>query len=474
MVEDHRRRIYILPARELSPEIIAVTFAKTSRSPLSFQQIAAELNAEESARFHEKWVVGYGHRSVAEHAVLHVAFENISRLAVECIESNRLASYTEKSTRYQTWDLDAYHVPNEIIGTRYEDVYRSTCDHLIGCYRNSIDPVADLVRERFPRAADESEQAWDSRIRSRYIDVCRYLLPAAALSNVGMTANARSLAHGIRKMLSHTLEEVRQIGQMVQDAAQHEAPTLLKYLQPVPYWQHMASDLREQVESLDTQPHEHALSLHSYDPEGELHVLAAALFAHACCAYDEAFSKVQKLDQEGRRRLAETLLGKMDRFDAPARSLEHTNYTFTARMDQGAYFEFKRHRMMTQTPQRLTTRLGYAVPRLIADAQIENDYRQAMEAASQTYQVLASWNPHVAAYVVPNAFNRQVLMTLNLRQVFHFCELRSQHNAHFSIRCIALRMAERIREVHPVLGSFMRLPESEDWRSIEAEHFCQV
>ena len=37
-------------------------------------------------KFHEKWVVGYGHASVAEHAVLHIAFENVSRLAIESIE----------------------------------------------------------------------------------------------------------------------------------------------------------------------------------------------------------------------------------------------------------------------------------------------------------------------------------------------------------------------------------------------------
>jgi hypothetical protein len=75
------RRIYLLSPRHLSPETIAVAFAKTSRSPLSFDEIAAELTDERSAEFHEKWVVGYGHASVAEHAVLHIAFENVSRLA---------------------------------------------------------------------------------------------------------------------------------------------------------------------------------------------------------------------------------------------------------------------------------------------------------------------------------------------------------------------------------------------------------
>ena len=97
------RKVYLLNPKNLTPETIAVTFAKTSRSPLSFAEIADELTSEKSAAFHEKWVVGYGHSSVAEHAVLHIAMENVSRLAVETIEGNRLASYTEKSTRYQEW-----------------------------------------------------------------------------------------------------------------------------------------------------------------------------------------------------------------------------------------------------------------------------------------------------------------------------------------------------------------------------------
>ena len=98
-----QRQVYLLDPQKLRPETIAVTFAKTSRSPESFREIAAELTDEKSSEFHEKWVVGYGHSSVAEHAVLHIAVENVSRLAVETLESNRLAAYTEKSTRYQKW-----------------------------------------------------------------------------------------------------------------------------------------------------------------------------------------------------------------------------------------------------------------------------------------------------------------------------------------------------------------------------------
>ena len=145
------REIYLLSPRSLSPETIAVAFAKTSRSPESFRTIAAELSDEKSAQFHEKWVVGYGHASVAEHAVLHIAFENVSRLAIESIEGNRLASYTEKSTRYQKWELDNFTIPPELEGHPLCSEYVDTLRSLFQTYADSLDPVRNLILERFPR-----------------------------------------------------------------------------------------------------------------------------------------------------------------------------------------------------------------------------------------------------------------------------------------------------------------------------------
>ncbi|RPI90090.1 MAG: FAD-dependent thymidylate synthase, partial [Chloroflexi bacterium] len=203
------REIYLLSPRSLAPETIAVAFAKTSRSPESFRAIAAELSDEKSAQFHEKWVVGYGHASVAEHAVLHIAFENISRLAIESIEGNRLASYTEKSTRYQKWELADFTIPPELseAGHPLCDEYVETVRFLFKTYADSLEPVRKLILERFPRRENEKDEAWDRRIRSKYVDVCRFILPAASLANVGMTANARVLENMIRKMLSHELLE---------------------------------------------------------------------------------------------------------------------------------------------------------------------------------------------------------------------------------------------------------------------------
>jgi thymidylate synthase ThyX len=471
------RDIYLLSPRALSPETIAVAFAKTSRSPESFRDIAAELSDEQSAKFHEKWVVGYGHASVAEHAVLHIAFENVSRLAIESIEGNRLASYTEKSTRYQKWGADDFFIPRELEGHPLQEEYMDTVRLLFRTYEESQGPVRNLVLEQFPRRENEKDEAWDRRIRSKYVDVCRFLLPAASLANVGMTANARVLESMIRKMLSHELMEVREIGEKIKEVARAETPTLVKYADAVPY-------LIETVNEFSMMPPPFPLSegdviaedwctLVSYDPEGEEKILAAALFRFGEMSYAEALEYVKALQEPERARLAESLLGRLGKHDVPLRELEYSTYLFDLVMDQGAYAEFKRHRMMSQTPQRLTARLGYATPRLITESGFESKYDAAMQSAGQLFEKLCAVSPSIAQYVVPNGFNRRVLAEFNLREAFAFCQLRSASNAHFSIRRVAQRVYEELNRVHPLLTKYMKLND-ETWQGVEDDYFTVV
>ena len=467
------REIYLLSPRTLSPETIAVAFAKTSRSPESFRMIAAELSDEKSAQFHEKWVVGYGHASVAEHAVLHIAFENVSRLAIESIEGNRLASYTEKSTRYQKWGLNDFTIPPELEGHPRCGEYVETIRLLFKTYADSLEPVRSLILERFPRRENEKEEAWDRRVRSKYVDVCRFILPAASLANVGMTANARVLENMIRKMLSHELAEVRQIGEKVKEVALGETPTLVKYAEAVPYLVDTIKEFDNRKSKIVDRNSHDWCKLIDFDEDGENKVLAAALYRFGEASYTGALMFLQSLNEEKKANLAESLLGRLGKFDIPLRELEYCRYTFDLVMDQGAYAEFKRHRMMTQTPQKLTTQLGYTIPRLITEAGFESQYEIAMESATRMYERLYEFNPNVAQYTVPNGFNRRVLAEFNLREAFAFCQLRSAANAHFSIRRIAQRIHEEIARVHPLLAKYMKLHE-ETWQGVEEGYFTAV
>lgn len=467
------RDIYLLSPRSLSPETIAVAFAKTSRSPESFRDIAAELSDEKSAQFHEKWVVGYGHASVAEHAVLHIAFENVSRLAIESIEGNRLASYTEKSTRYQKWGSDDFFIPSELDGHPLRDEFVDTIRLLFRTYAESLEPVRTLVFERFPRRENEKDEAWDRRIRSKYVDVCRFLLPAASLANVGMTANARVLESMIRKMLSHELTEVREIGEKVKEVALGETPTLVKYANAVPYLSETIHEFNNRNSKIENRESEDWCNLIDCDQDGENKILAAALYRFGEMAYEDALGYVKNLNNIELEELAKSLLGRLDKFDVPLRELEYCTYTFDFVMDQGAYAEFKRHRMMTQTPQRLTTRLGYATPRLITEAGFGSQYEAAMKSAENVFEKLFEVSPSLAQYVVPNGFNRRVLAQFNLREAFAFCQLRSAANAHFSIRRVAQRMYDEICHIHPLLAKYMKLND-ETWKGVEENYFTEV
>ena len=467
------REIYLLSPRALSPETIAVAFAKTSRSPESFRDIAAGLSDEKSAQFHEKWVVGYGHASVAEHAVLHIAFENVSRLAIESIESNRLASYTEKSTRYQKWDSDDFTIPPELDSHSLRAEFVETVRLLFKTYADSLDPVRSVILERFPRRENEKDEAWDRRIRSKYVDVCRFILPAASLANVGMTANARVIENTIRKMLSHELAEVREIGAKVKEVSMAETPTLVKYADAVPYLVETIKELENRKSIIENRKSDEWCTLADYDKDGEAKVLAAALYRFGEMPFADAIAYIKTLPPNELEALATSLLGRVGKFDVPLRELEYCMYTFDLVMDQGAYAEFKRHRMMTQTPQKLTTRLGYATPLLITEAGFGAEYDSAMDAANRMFGKLYAFSPNVAQYVVPNGFNRRVLAEFNLREAFAFCQLRSAANAHFSIRRVAQKMYEEMARVHPLLTKYMKLHD-ESWQGVEEGYFSVV
>ncbi|HNT53075.1 MAG TPA: FAD-dependent thymidylate synthase [Anaerolineaceae bacterium] len=471
------RQVYLLDPQDLPPETIAVTFAKTSRSPQSFRQIAAELTAARSADFHEKWVVGYGHASVAEHAVLHIAVENLSRLAVESLESNRLASYTEKSTRYQQWGPDDFFIPPELDHHLLRERFVDTCRDLFDTYTRCLDPVLAAVKRETPRDPEETEDAWLRRVRPQGVDVCRFLLPAAALANVGMTINARALEHAISKMLSHPLAEVRAIGTEIKTAARQSIPTLVKYADAVAYLQSAGERLTAQsaatsqsLEVLDPGDTPWCRLVH-FDADAEIRILAAALYRFGRQPYAQALAAVQAMPPAGRIQLAQAVLADLGPHDTPLRELEYAAFTFDVILDQGAYAELKRHRMMTQTPQALTAALGYALPRRFVAAGVADDVCRALDSAHQTWAALAGFNPALASYIVPNGFNRRVLINTNLRSLMHFLALRTAPNAHFSIRRVARRMAELVQQAAPLLGAYLHIHPGETWQQVEQDHF---
>ena len=332
--------------------------------------------------------------------------------------------------------------------------------------------MIDFFERSTPQQANEIRPQRERRLRTQAIDVCRFLLPAASLANVGMTINARALEHAIGKMLTSPLQEVREIGAEIKAAAAKSVPTLLKYADEIPYLRGICNEFAG-VNVNEEPTSEDWCTLVHFDQDGINRLLAASLYREQNIDYAKSLAWVQKATPKQKQELLHCLLGDLDSHTIPARELENVTFTFDLLMDQGAYFEVKRHRMMTQTPQHLTARLGYAVPKAISDAGMLPLYTEAMQSAQQTYTYIAEQDPDLAAYVVPNGFNRRVLLTLNLRSALHFIRLRSAPNAHFSVRRVAQRMAEDISRAIPELAGFLGRNEAESSSNIETNSFSE-
>ena len=133
-VSNTDRDIYTVS--NIPEEVIAVIFAYVSRSPKSFRDNIGvvideeQLGQERASKFHEKWVLNYGHASVAEHAAVHMGIENVSRLFSSVLElSNEYLSFTEYSQRYQKPLKGDFYTPAELNSHgELQSEFQAICD----------------------------------------------------------------------------------------------------------------------------------------------------------------------------------------------------------------------------------------------------------------------------------------------------------------------------------------------------------
>lgn len=456
MSKTKQRKIY--PLMDLPPEVRAVTFAKCSRSPKSFLEIAKELSEEKSAEFHEKWVVGYGHSSVAEHAVLSLALENVSILATKVIEDNRLASYTEKSTRYQIFDGNSFYIPKKILKSSFKDLYQETLSHLFDTYLKLTPKVLEFVKKREPREKGMPDKMYEMICKAKTCDIIRYLLPIATLTNLGMTINARSLEHAIRKLLSHPLGEMNEIGEEIKKVSLEITPTLVKYADRNEYlvetnkaMPKVADEFLgfDKVEDVDN------VKLVAYDKDAEDRIICGLLYRFSKYPYEQVKKKVTKMSPQEKEKVIDESLERMSEHDWPIREFEHTYYTFDIIIDYGAFRDVQRHRICTQTNQDISCDLGYNMPDEIVELGLKDNFVECMEKAHDAHKKIYKEFPNEAQYVIPLAYKKRVLITWNLRELFHFIKLRSSQRGHISYRRIAQKIYKLVKEKHPMLAKYI-------------------
>jgi thymidylate synthase ThyX len=507
-------RVFVL--RNLPEVVKGALFSRYSRSTKSlrrvlldefiqkpetgFKDIVGEITSgveqaiaiKKAEEFYDRVLVGFGDDSVAELAGVHVALEGISNIATKFIEDARIGlSPLEKSTRYVYFDQKdengkwLYYEEPMIMQSEFRESYVTTCNHLFETYSKLIPKISKYVEERSPREDGVSDRAYAAAIRAKTCDILRGLLPASTITNIGVYGNGRAFEYLLIKMYASPLAEIQRLARELEEELRKVIPSFIKRASSLhgKEMQDYIKSKNEAMEKLATSvlsniavkapaQKEERVRLVWYDREAETKAVAHALYPYADCSLSELESAVRELDQSKKEEIINAYIGtRKNRRHKPYRAFENIYYVFDICANFGCYRDLHRHRILTQERQLLSCRHGYDTPKEIVESGYASEFSEAMETAKQCYDEIAKKMPQQAQYVVPFAYKIRWYITMNLREAYHMCELRSQRQGHPDYRKIVHEIAEEIKKVHPTLAKGMIFVDRADYdlERLEAE-----
>lgn len=499
------------------PDVVkGALFARYSRSNKSLRRLfldefydggAAVARTDDSSttraeQLYDKMILDFGDDSVAQLGAAHLACEQVSNVLTKVLEKGRIASYLEQSTRYVYYNEKVggqyrYMVPAEFEDTPLEEVFRKHLDMLFDTYTEILEELTPALREKYPQGG-LSSRAWEATIRAKACDIVRGLLPAATRSNMGIFASGQSYELLLIKMLASANSEVREYGRMMLEELRKIIPSLLtrvdledrgvawgKFLNDVersfdgeyavgggqisaakccPAQAHSCSRNAASNSTPDAcgsplnTRQGNTIRLLDFDPAGREKIARAILFEHTETDDEAIKQHVAQMSAQEQDALMRQYCGtRLNRRHKPGRAFEHTTYTFEVLSDYGAFRDLQRHRLLTIEWQKLSPCNGFVVPvELDEYPLLKAKFERAVQATGAVYEELrAAVGAEIAQYVVPFACRVRYQIRMNLREAFHFIELRTQRQGHYSYRQICGEMFRQIVAVHPFVADCM-------------------
>jgi hypothetical protein len=182
--------------------------------------------------------------------------------------------------------------------------------------------------------------------------------------------------------------------------------------------------------------------LADFDPEGEIKVVAAALYPVTEASDAELLDIARRMGPAERAEVLRACLGdRGNRRHKPGRAFERTSYRFDVLTDYGAFRDLQRHRLLTLEWQLLSARHGHTEPDAIVEAGVQPEWRRVMDRSAELYEALRSAGlASVAQYAVAMAYRIRFVMDMNAREAMHVLELRTSLQGHPAYRRVCQQM----------------------------------
>lgn len=191
------------------------------------------------------------------------------------------------------------------------------------------------------------------------------------------------------------------------------------------------------------------LLYHTPDPER-----AVATAARLCYAPVGAAELMETLDEERIHKVLKTILT-----GGHFSTLEHASYTFAIEgVSRALTHQLVRHRMASynQQSQRYVTfkdEPEFILPQSVVDAGAQEKFDEAVQAAFDAYRNLVDLGVPAedARYLLPNACETKIVVTMNMRELHHFFNVRCCNRAQWEIRELACKMLELVKPSAPYI-----------------------
>ncbi|MCI4434004.1 MAG: FAD-dependent thymidylate synthase [Thermoplasmata archaeon] len=136
---------------------------------------------------------------------------------------------------------------------------------------------------------------------------------------------------------------------------------------------------------------------------------------------------------------------------------EHVSFTFSIEgISRVCSHQLVRHRMasFTQQSQRyVPLDPDFIVPESINNSEFKDDFLRILEESRDLYKkmVQAGIKKEDARFILPQAVETKIIVTMNGRELRHFINLRAGKEAQWEIRAVALEMLKQAHKVSPIL-----------------------
>ncbi len=193
------------------------------------------------------------------------------------------------------------------------------------------------------------------------------------------------------------------------------------------------------------------VQLLTHTPEPEEVVTAAARLCYSAASIDRLLEK----SRQDRQSLLAKILSS-----GHYSVLEHASFTFGIEgISRACSHQLVRHRLASysQQSQRYVSHkerfAAVTPPSIAAQPELRERYDSLLDEIHEVYRRMldAGVPAEDARFVLPNAAETKIVMTMNARELRHFFELRCCRRAQWEIREMALRMLRQVRAAAPLI-----------------------